>query len=153
MRFDKNYNSYVTAYSYISFHVTANPEIKQFFINGHFCYVFKFSIIINGLGIIWHISLYNKYFMKVHTDIIVDKKSDSSDKDKCTHDFKILILTWKDLFNIHPLITLKIFLNKDGISLLPQWHFSIVKERGQQYSLFKEWYGLSKIHLSRDYMG
>ena len=37
----------------------ANPEIKQLYINGHFCYVFKFGIVTNGLGIIRHISFYN----------------------------------------------------------------------------------------------
>ena len=31
-------------------HAAANPNIKQLYINGHFCYVFKFGIITNGLG-------------------------------------------------------------------------------------------------------
>ena len=43
-------------------HASANPEFKQLYINGHFCYVFKFGIITNGLGIIRHISFYNKDF-------------------------------------------------------------------------------------------
>lgn len=40
----------------------ANPEIKQLYMNSHFCYVFKFGIVTNGLGIIRHISFYNKDF-------------------------------------------------------------------------------------------
>ena len=44
-------------------HASANPEIKQLYINGHFCYVFKFGIVTNGLGIIRHISFYN-FFSK-----------------------------------------------------------------------------------------
>ena len=58
-----------------------DPEIKQLYINGHFCYVFKFGIVTNGLGIIRHISFYNKNFMASHPDIIVQKKSDSPDED------------------------------------------------------------------------
>ena len=88
----------------------ANRIIKQFYINGHFCYVFKFSIVTNGLGIIRHISFYNKNFMASHPDIVVEKKSDSPDEDKCVHDSKLLIPTRKDFFSKHPLINPKTFL-------------------------------------------
>jgi len=54
-------------------HASANPEIKQLYINGHFCYVFKFGIVTNGLGIIRHISFYNKNFMVSHPDIVVER--------------------------------------------------------------------------------
>ena len=89
---------------------SANPEIKQLYINGHFCYVFKFGIVTNGLGIIRHISFYNKEFMLSHPDIVVEKKSDSPDEDKCVHDSKLLIPTLKDFFSKHPLINPKTFL-------------------------------------------
>ena len=88
----------------------ANRIIKQFYINGHFCYVFKFGIVTNGLGIIRHISFYNKNFMASHPDIVVEKKSDSPDEDKCVHDSKLLIPTRKDFFSKHPLINPKTFL-------------------------------------------
>ena len=88
----------------------ANRIIKQFYINGHFCYVFKFGIVTNGLGIIRHISFYNKNFMASHPDIVVEKKSDSPDEDKCVHDSKLLIPTLKDFFSKHPLINPKTFL-------------------------------------------
>ncbi|MGN8778757.1 transposase [Blautia sp. HCP3S3_C12] len=88
----------------------ANRIIKQLYINGHFCYVFKFSIVTNGLGIIRHISFYNKNFMASHPDIVVEKKSDSPDEDKCVHDSKLLIPTLKDFFSKHPLINPKTFL-------------------------------------------
>lgn len=61
MGFDKNYNPYATAYSSMPSHASANPKIKQLYVNGHFCYVFKFGIITNGLGIIRHFSFYNKH--------------------------------------------------------------------------------------------
>ena len=88
----------------------ANRIIKQLYINGHFCYVFKFGIVTNGLGIIRHISFYNKDFMASHPDIVVEKKSDSPDQDKCVHDSKLLIPTLKDFFSKHPLINPKTFL-------------------------------------------
>lgn len=58
--FDKNFAPYKAAYGTMPSHASANPEIKHLYINGHFCYVFKFGIVTNGLGIIRHISFYNK---------------------------------------------------------------------------------------------
>lgn len=110
MNFDKRYDPYKAAYATMPSHSSANPEIKQLYINGHFCYVFKFGIVTNGLGIIRHISFYNKDFMNSHPDIVVDKKSNSPDEDKCAHDSKLLIPTLKDFFQKHPLINPKVFL-------------------------------------------
>lgn len=108
--FDKSYDPYKAAYGSIPSHASANPQIKQLYINGHFCYVFKFGIVTNGLGIIRHISFYNKSFMISHPDIVVEKKSDSPDEDKCVHDSKLLLPTLKDFFCKHPLINPKTFL-------------------------------------------
>ena len=110
MGFDKNYDPYKAAYGTMPSHAAANPEIKQLYINGHFCYVFKFGIVTNGLGIIRHISFYNRDFMESHPDIVVEKKSDSPDEDKCAHDSKLLIPTLKDFFSKHPLINPNVFL-------------------------------------------
>lgn len=48
--------------------------------------------------------------MASHPDIIIEKKSDSPDEDKCVHDSKLLIPTLKDFFSKHPLINPKTFL-------------------------------------------
>ena len=64
--FDKNYDHYKAAYGSMPSHACANPEIKHLYINGHFCCVFKFGIVTSGLGIIRHISFYNKDFMTSH---------------------------------------------------------------------------------------
>lgn len=64
----------------------------------------------NGLGIVRHISLYSKEYMKLHPEIVIEKKSDSPDEDKCVHDSKLLIPTLKDFFSKHPLINPKTFL-------------------------------------------
>ena len=109
-RLDKNYHPYAAAYSSMPSCASANPQIKQLYVNGHFCYAFKFGIITNGLGIIRHISFYNRDFMAAHPDISVDKKSDSPDEDKCAHDSKLLIPALKDFFHKHSLINPKVFL-------------------------------------------
>ena len=108
--FNESYDPYKAAYGSMPSHASANPEIKQLYINGHFCYVFKFGIVTNGLGIIRHISFYNEDFMASHSDIVVEKKSDSPDEDKCVHDSKLLIPTLNDFFSKHPLINPNTFL-------------------------------------------
>jgi len=110
MNFDKNYDPYKAAYASMPSHSSANTEIKQLYINGHFCYVFKFGIVTNGLGIVRHIAFYNKDFMSTHPEIIVDKKSNSPDEDKSVHDSRLLIPTLQDFFRLHPLINPKTFI-------------------------------------------
>ena len=44
----------------LNFHAAANPAVQQMYINGHFCYAYKFGIITNGLGIVRDIIFYNK---------------------------------------------------------------------------------------------
>ena len=82
MKLDDSYDPYKAAYGSMPTHASANQEIKQLYINGHFCYVYKFGMITNGLGIARDISFLNKDFLLSHPDITVDKKSDSPDEDK-----------------------------------------------------------------------
>ena len=105
-----SYDPYKAAYASMPSHAAANPAIQQMYINGHFCYVFKFGIITNGLGIVRDITFYNKDFLKAHPEIPVEKKSDSPDEDKSLADSKALIPVLKDFFLKHPLIYPKIFL-------------------------------------------
>lgn len=108
--FNDSYDPYKAAYGSMPSHAAANPQIKQLYINGHFCYVYKFGMITNGLGIVRDISFYNTDFLKAHPDILVDKKSDSPDQDKSLHDTKALIPVLKDFFHKHPSINPKAFL-------------------------------------------
>lgn len=110
MNFDKNYDPYKAAYGSMPSCASANQQIKQLYINGHFCYVYKFGIVTNGLGIVREISLYNKDFLDAHPDVIVGKKSNSPDEDKSIHDAKLLMPTLTDFFSKHPLINPKTFL-------------------------------------------
>ena len=110
MGFDKSFDPYKAAYGSMPTHAESNPEIKQLYINGHFCYVYKFGMITNGLGIVRDISFYNKGFLQSHPEIIVGKKSDSPDEDKSLHDAKALIPVLKDFFEKHPRIEPNVFL-------------------------------------------
>ena len=105
-----SYDPYKAAYSRMPSHSMANPAIKQMYINGHFCYAYKFGITTNGLGIVRDITFYNKDFLDQHPEIIVEKKSDSPDEDKTLADSKALIPVLTDFLKRHPLINPKIFL-------------------------------------------
>ena len=108
--FDKSYDPYKAAYGSMPSHAAANAEIKQLFINGHFCYAYKFGIVTNGLGIIRHLAFYDKDFFDFHPEIQLEKKSDSPDEDKCVHDSRLLIPTLQDFFKKHPVLNTKTFL-------------------------------------------
>lgn len=105
-----SYDPYKAAYGSMPPHAAANPAIQQMYINGHFCYAFKFGILTNGLGIVRDITFYNKDFLMAHPDIVVEKKTDSPDEDKCLADSKALVPVLKDFFVKHPLINPKTFL-------------------------------------------
>lgn len=107
---DESYDPYKAAYGSMPSHASSNPEIKQLYINGHFCYVFKFGLITNGLGIVRNISFYNKDFLDAHPDIIIEKKSNSPDEDKSLSDSKALLPVLDDFFTKHPLIKPSSFL-------------------------------------------
>ena len=110
MHFDDNYDPYKAAYGSMPSHSAANPNIKQLYIDGHFCYAYKFGIVTNGLGIVRHVDFYNKEFFDKHPEIVINKKSDSPDEDKSVHDARLLIPTLKDFFAAHPLIDPHTFL-------------------------------------------
>ena len=109
-KLNPSYDPYKVAYGSMPTHASSNDAIKQLYINGHFCYVYKFGMITNGLGIVRDISFYNKDFMDAHPQIELDKKSDSPDEDKSLHDTKALIPVLTDFFQKHPLIQPKSFL-------------------------------------------
>ena len=130
MHLNDSYDPYSAAYGSMPSCASANPAIKQLYINGHFCYVFKFGIITNGLGIVRDITFYNNDFIKAHPDIVIDKKSDSPDEDKSLGDAKALLPVLTDFFQKHPLIRPTTFLGDAAFdvlgiykSLLQDFHF------------------------------
>lgn len=99
---DDDFDPYKAAYSKMPSHAAANHQVKQLYINGHFCYVYKFGLITNGLGIVRDISFYDKAFFDTHPDIIIDKKSDAPDHDKSLADAKALLPVLTDFYHKHP---------------------------------------------------
>ena len=119
---DDSFDPYKAAYSSMPSHAATNPAIQQMYINGHFCYAYKFGVVTNGLGIIRDITFYNKDFLKAHPDIVVEKKSDSPDEDKSLADSKALIPVLKDFFEKHPLINPKTFLGDAAFDAIQIYH-------------------------------
>lgn len=115
---DDSYDPYRAAYGSMPPHASSNRDIKQLYINGHFCYVYKFGLITNGLGIVRDISFYNSAFLQAHPEIVIDKKSDSPDEDKSLHDSKALIPVLIDFFKYHPLIKPDTFLGDAAFDTL-----------------------------------
>jgi hypothetical protein len=116
--FDKSYDPHKAAYGAMPSHASANSSVKQLYINGHFCYVYKFGMVTNGLGIVRDIRLYNDDFFKEHPEIVIEKKSDSPDEDKSVHDARLLIPTLVDYFKKHPVIDPKTFLGDSAFDTI-----------------------------------
>jgi hypothetical protein len=118
-----SYDPYKAAYGSMPSHAASNPAIKQLYINGHFCYVYKFGIITNGLGIVRDITFYNQNFIDVHPDLVIDKKSDSPDEDKSLGDSKALFPVLKDFFEKHPFINPSTFLGDSAFDTVLTYPF------------------------------
>ena len=105
-----SYDPYKAAYGSMPTHASANTEIKQQYLNGHFCYAYKAGILTNGLGIIRAIEFYDKDYFASHPEIERYKKTDAPDEDKSVGDARLLLPLLKDFFRKHPLINPETFL-------------------------------------------
>lgn len=117
------FNPYEKAYSSMPSQAASNPQVKQLHINGHFCYVHKFAIITNALGIVRHISFLDNDFKKLHPELIIEKKSDSPDEDKSIGDSSALQPVMKDLFKLHPTFLPHTFLGDAAFDKLDHYKF------------------------------
>ena len=108
--FDDSYDPYKAAYASMPASAASNHEVKQQYINGHFCYAYKFGVLTNGIGIVRSIDFYNKDYLDSHPDIVVEKKAKSPDEDKSLADSKALLPTLRDFKYKHPEINPEIFL-------------------------------------------
>ncbi len=64
---DDSYDPYKAAYGSMPTHAAANPAIRQMYINGHFCFTYKFGILTNGLGIVRDITFCRKPHLIRHS--------------------------------------------------------------------------------------
>ncbi len=123
---------YQMAYTLMPSQAASCPEVKQMYINGHFCYADKFAILTNGLGIVRHISfLDDDAFKSAHPELPVEKKPDSPVEDKSVGDSSSLVPVLTDYFSLHPDFHPDIFLGDASFdsaelygALFHDFHFS-----------------------------
>lgn len=113
-----SFDPYKAAYGSMPSHACSNPDIKQQYLNGHFCYAYKAGILTNGLGIIRAIGFYDESYFKKHPEIERFKKTDAPDEDKSVGDARLLLPLLKDFFKQHPLINPKVFLGDAAFDTL-----------------------------------
>ena len=101
-----SYDPYKAAYGTMPTHASANAEIKQQYLNGHFCYAYKAGILTNGLGLVRAIEFYDEDYFSAHPEIARYKKTDAPDEDKSVGDSRLLLPLLKDFYakhmDIHP---------------------------------------------------
>ena len=105
-----NFDPYKGVYSLLPEAAASNPNVRQQYINGHFCYAQKAGIITNGLGIVRHIELFDEEFKKNHPEMEVEKRSDNPDADKEIGDSTALKPLFSDFFEAHPLLKYSTFI-------------------------------------------
>lgn len=93
---------YKMAYGLMPSQAKSCPDAKQQYINGHFCYADKFTLLTNGLGIVRHLAFLDDDFKAAHPEMPVEKKSDSPDEDKSIGDSSALKPVLSDFFSLHP---------------------------------------------------
>lgn len=105
-----SFDPYKAAYSKMPTHAFSNSDIKQQYLNGHFCYAYKAGILTNGLGITRAIEFYDERYFSAHSEIERYKKTDAPDEDKSVGDARLLLPLLKDFFDRHPDIQPSTFL-------------------------------------------
>jgi len=76
-----NFDPYKAVYAFLPEASRTNPDARQQYINGHFCYATKVGIVTNGLGICRHIAFFDDDFRKRHPEVC-SPKTDNPDSDK-----------------------------------------------------------------------
>ena len=104
-----NINPHALVYSLLPETSETNPNVKQQYINGHFCYAYKAGLLTNGLGIIRDLAFFDDDFKRRHPDV-VSKKTDNPELDKEIGDSISLKPVLYDFFNVHPTFSYKTFL-------------------------------------------
>lgn len=104
-----DYDPYRGVYNLLPDASDANPDARQQYINGHFCYAMKMGVLTNGLGIPRHIEFFDEDFKRRHPEV-VEKKTNSPDKDKEIGDSVSLKPFLSDFFAAHPNLSYKTFL-------------------------------------------
>lgn len=131
---DASYNPYAGVYSLLPSESETNPEIRQQYINGHFCYALKAGIITNGLGIVRHISVFDQDFKNIHPELDA-RKTDDPDSDKEIGDSTALKPVLSDFFKVHPNIHFSTFIGDSSF------------DSYDNYSLLKNEFGFTRAAI------
>lgn len=126
-----DYNPYTGVYSLLPKESSTNREIRQQYINGHFCYALKAGIVTNGLGIVRHISVFDKDFMKRHPELEIHKTDDPT-SDKELGDSTALKPVLSDFFKAHPCMRFSTFMGDSAF------------DSYDNYSLLKNEFGFAR---------
>lgn len=118
-----NVDPYKMAYGLMPSQAASSSDAKQMYINGHFCYADKFSIVTNGLGIVRHIAFLDDDFKHNHPNIEIAKKSDSPDEDKSIGDSSALKPILQDFFKLHPAFHPTTFLGDSAFDTIDTYTF------------------------------
>ena len=116
---------YLLAYSMMPETSSANPFVKQQYINGHFCYAHKAGILTNGLGIVRGISFFDEDFKRRHPEV-VSKKTDNPELDKEIGDSTSLKPVLSDFFETHPSFAYKTFLGDSAFDKYD--HYAMLRD-------------------------
>ena len=129
-KINPDYNPYIGVYKLLPNSSQTNPDARQQYINGHFCYAIKAGILCNGLGIPRHIAFLDDDFHEKHSGLNT-QKSDSPVNDKEIGDSTSLKYVLNDFFHLHPDIHYKTFIGDsafdsyDNYSMLKNnFHFN-----------------------------
>jgi hypothetical protein len=82
-----------------------NSAVKQQYINGHFCYAQKATVIANGLGIVRRLELLDDAFKKAHPEVPIEKRTKHPELDKEIGDSTALKPVLLDFRRTHPSFT------------------------------------------------
>ena len=125
------YDPYKGVYSLLPSASKTNPDAKQQYINGHFCYATKIGIVTNGLGICRHIEFFDDEFHYRHPEIVT-LSSDNPDETKEIGDSISLKPVLSDFFSAHPNFSYGTFI---GDSALDSY---------ENYALLKNEFGFQR---------
>lgn len=120
-----DYNPYKGVYALLPKASATNPDARNQYINGHFCYAAKFGILTNGLGICRHIEFFDNDFRQRHPEMR-EGTSENPDADKELGDSTSLKPVLSDFFRVHPGFSYQTFLGDSAF------------DSYQNYSLLKD---------------
>ena len=68
------YSPYISVYGLLPDITAVNTNIKQQYIDGHYCYAYKAGVLTNTLGIVRHITFFDDDFKSLHPEVVSKKK-------------------------------------------------------------------------------